>query len=413
MRIIVSIAALLMSVGIAAQSQQPVKRDFSYFYKTAIRSEQQVPPYQLPDVLTCAGGEKVTSVSQWEQQRRPELLQLFTTHMYGRVPEHVHTGEWLLEQDTPDTLGGKARHKLLTLRLAPQQDAPVMRLQLWIPSHGQRAAAAFHGLSFLPNDAIAQAEEWQLQRLMDECFALATFQYTDVTPDKPNTTVAYREGLLPCYYQSGQTEPRPDEWGTVAAWAWAASRAMDYLVSDSLIDAKRVAIIGHSRLGKAALWAGACDQRFAMVFSVQSGGCGATLSRRCFGETIASVNNVLPYWFCDNFKQYSDKEQLMPFDQHELIALIAPRPVYISSASEDWWSDPRGEFLSAKAAEPVYRLYGLSGIDTSEMPPADHPLCNGAIAYHLRTGSHSVKAYDWEQFIDYANGQFAPHGSRH
>ena len=402
MRTLLSFLTLLLTTGIAAQLQQPVKRDFSYFYKTAIRDEQQVPEYRLPEVLTCSNGVKVISASQWEQQRRPELLQLFTTHMYGRVPEHVQVGQWMLEQETPDTLGGKARHKVLSLRLAPQQDAPVMRLQLWIPRHAKRPVAAFLGLSFLPNEAIAQAEEWQLQRILDEGFALATFLYTDVTPDKPNTTLAYQEGLLPCYYQPGQTEPLPDEWGAVAAWAWAASRAMDYLASDSLIDSRRVAIIGHSRLGKAALWAGACDQRFAMVYSIQSGCLGAALSRRCFGETIASVNTVLPYWFNGSFKQYSDHEQQMPFDQHELIALIAPRPVYISSATDDWWSDPQGEFLGAKGAEPVYRLYGLSGISTDEMPPANQPYQQGAIAYHLRSGSHSVKAYDWEQYLAYA-----------
>ena len=322
--------------------------------------------------------------------------------MYGRVPEQVDVGEWLLVQEDSDALGGKALRKVLSLRLAPLQNAPVMRLQLWIPRHVQRPVAAFLGLSFLPNEEIAQAEEWQLQRLLDEGFALATFQYTDVTPDKPNSTLAYQEGLLPCYYQAGQTEPLPDEWGTVAAWGWAASRAMDYLETDTLIDSRRVAIIGHSRLGKAALWAGACDQRFAMVFSIQSGCCGAALSRRCFGETIASVNSVLPYWFCGNFKQYSDREQQMPFDQHELIALIAPRPIYVSSATEDWWSDPHGEFLSAKEAEPVYRLYGLLGVGADEMPPADQPCRQGAIAYHLRTGTHCVKAYDWEQYIAFA-----------
>jgi len=378
-----------------------------------ITEEAKVPPYTLPDPLVFADGKPVKSAAAWKR-RRAELLHIFETEIYGQVPPKPAGLHFeLLEKDAT------VRRKQVRVYFS-RAPKPYMDLLLYLPANAKGRVPIFLGLNFIGNQGVkddpairvtegwtsphdaakvrgVQASEWQVDRLLARGYGLATAYYCEIEPDHDG---AWKDGVRGLY-----PEPKADDWGAIGAWAWALMRAMDYLETDPDVDAHRVALMGHSRLGKTALYAGALDQRFAIVISNDSGAGGAALSKRIFGETVADLNRVFPHWFCANFKKYSDHEPDLPVDQHELLALIAPRPLYVASAVEDLWADPKGEFLSALGADPVYRLLTHDGLPTKEMPAVDHAVM-GRIGYHVRSGKHDVTAFDWDRYMDFADKFF-------
>jgi hypothetical protein len=415
---------LLLATLIAA----PVSLAFAQNPPGANYDEAKVPAYTLPDPLVKIHGTKVTTAAQWPA-RRAEILRLFADHVFGRTPSaKVPVRVEVRERDAP-ALGGKALRRQVTLHFGDEADGPFMDLLLYRPK-GVAKAPAFLGLNFQGNHTVdrdpaialarswieggegvvdhkatdaargVRAGRWPVEAIVARGYAVATACYNDVDPDFDD---GFQNGIHPLFRAPGASAKRaPTDWGSIGAWAWGLSRAMDYLEGAEGVDAKRVAVIGHSRLGKTALWAAAQDERFWLVVSNDSGEGGAAISRRMYGEPVEHLNRAFPHWFAEAYRRYSDDVPALPVDAHMLLSLVAPRPLYVASATEDLWADPKGEFLGAKGAEPVYRLLGTDGLGVDVQPPPDTPV-GKTIAYHLRTGKHDVTRWDWEQYLTFAD----------
>ena len=410
-------AATLVLTGAAASFAQKIPAP-NY-------DEAKVPQFELPDPLVAADGTKIATAEDWRLKRRPELLDLFAREMFGKRPV-VAPEKIAFEELTVDAnaLGGKATRKEIRIYFDAPNKTPKADLLLYVPNERKGPAPVFLMPNFEGNWATTDdpgvrafeiaghywnagktPEEtrghvkgrWSFDRIVSRGYAVATLCYEEVDADFDD---GFKNGVHPLF---GERSDAGDETASIAAWAWALSRALDCLETLPEIDATKAIVAGHSRLGKTALWAGAKDERFAAVISNNSGCGGAALSRREFGETVAKINQSFPHWFCGNFKKYGADVNALPFDQHALIALIAPRPVYVASATQDTWADPKGEFLSALGADPVYRLLGTDGFGGVAEPPKPDVSVGATIRYHLRTGKHDVTDFDWIQYLDFAD----------
>lgn len=383
--------------------------------------EAKVGAYTLPDALQLANGARVTTAEAWNARRRLEILNLYQAEIFGRVPANapaVHA-EVVSAGDVVENGAGVRRH--VVLHFGPGRAGPRADLVVYLPTSAtaRRPAPVLLQLVFLrglpsetPDAPVSEqaarnvgatpttVETAPVAEVFRRGFAYATFRYTDVQPDANGT---FAHGVAALAYARGQTKPAPDEWGTIGIWAWAASRVLDWMGTVPELDANRVALIGHSRLGKTALWASAQDPRFALVFASCSGEMGAALSRRDFGETVDDMAVMFPYWFAGNFQKYVGHWDRMPVDAHLLIALSAPRPVFLTGGTEDQWADPKGEFLAAVAAGPVYRLLGEKDLGKTELPPVDRPLIDGKLGWLYHSGPHAILPADWNAFLDFAD----------
>lgn len=366
-----------------------------------IYREEQILPFILPDALVMDDGSKVSTGEDWQEKRRPEVLELFRENVYGRAPIGRPSGMTFEMGDIDrEALDGSATRKDLRINFTGKSTGPRVDMRIYSPNGAAKPSPCFLYLGRpLSKDSPLQ-ERWEeaLPEILSRGYALAVVDRQGIDPDDDD---GFKNGVHGAFDPAGKRAG--DAWGTIAAWAWGLSRGLDYLETDKDVDAGRVAVMGVSRAGKTALWAGAQDERFAMTISICSGNSGAALSRRNFGEPILAINNRFPHWFCTNYKKYNKNADALPIDQHMLLSLVAPRLLYVNSADTDLWADPRGEFLSAKNADPVYHLLGVKGLEADHMPDLESPIHSGGIGYHIRRGGHGLEYYDWLRYLDFAD----------
>ena len=379
-------------------SRQTVERlskgqpDFNY-------DEEKVPAYTLPDALTTLDGRKVTTVQLWTKVRRNEILELFRENVYGRVPNTPYSKSFKVVNEDRNIMGGAATLKQVEITIGAEKGSLVIHLTLFVPNNVPKPVPVYllidnRGPGNTDPSRKTISEFWPAEEVIARGYAIAVYNNADVDPDNFDDFKNGIHGLL------DKGERRADSWGTLAAWAWGASRCMDYFETDKDINKKKVAVLGHSRGGKAALWAGAEDQRFAMVISNESGCGGAALARRHFGETVARINTAFPHWFCSNYKKWANNENAMPVDMHMLLALIAPRALYVDCASEDLWGDPKGSYIALYNAVPVFQLFNSDTKIPETMPPLNKQVIGGKVGFHIRDGVHNLLLKDWNWFMD-------------
>jgi hypothetical protein len=372
-----------------------------------IYSEKQVPFYELPDPLVTIEGERISTREGWLNLRRPQIMGMFASTIYGRVPE----AEFPVIQDFEvldidrDFLDGRCTRKQILATFSNERGKVQMHLAVFTPNDVTGPVPALLNMGAGSRGPAIELQNIQhygelrngtpLIHFLDEGLGLVCVQGGEIIQDENG----FRNSIHALFYHGHQSMPRADEWGVLAGIAWQASRVMDYLETDAEIDPEKIAILGFSKIGKAVLWAGALDTRFSMVFLQNAGCAGATLWRRTFGETLAAMCLSFPHWLCGNALKYAGRENDLPVDQHLLMACIAPRVLYVTSGIDDLWADPMGEYLSAHHATPVYELFGKKGQATPERPRINEPAEDRALSYCVRSGGHGFQQADWDRYI--------------
>jgi hypothetical protein len=389
-----SLFLLLFALVFSASAQQ----DINY-------EETQVPDLILPDLFVDFQGNRIITPYAWESKRRPELLGLFAAHVYGQLPTDFDKQTFEVVEIPDHPHAEYANLKLVNITVSRNSNSQTTQLQIYSPKTGKGPFPVFLLISHRAVEKLtgdSKNQFFPIHQIISRGYAAAIFDVEDVSPDDKTR---FTDGILNKLYPEQLS--MPDGMRGLSAWAWGAMRAMDYFETDESIDEHKAGVVGHSRGGKAALWCGANDTRWAITVANESGCGGATLSRRKFGETIARINTTFPYWFTDNFKKYNGKEEHLPLDQHQLIASLAPRAVYIASAMEDQWSDPKGEYLSLKLGASVYsEIYQIPISLPNQYNYSLHTIHQKSVGYHLREGKHDLIGYDWEKIIDFADLQF-------
>lgn len=421
-----SFAVSGMTVKAWGQNPQGVVAGISVNY-----DEAKVGTYTLPDALKLKDGKTVTDAKTWWKKRRPEIVSLFETQQYGIAPGRPAGERFdVLEKGSP-ALKGKAIRRRVDIHLSSEPGSPVIHLVEYLPAGAKKPVPMLLCISFnAPSNSVDDpdlpvGEVWDMktqtkipankarsfgklnaEAVLDAGIGVSTFYYGDIDPDFAE---GFDHGIRKSYLKAGETKRGPEEWGSIAAWAWGMSRVQDYFETDKSVDAKRVAIHGVSRLGKTVMWAGAHDQRFAAVIASCSGEGGAALSHRNYGETIAHLTapTRYPYQFAENYGRWAGFPDKAPMDANLLIALVAPRPLLLQTGNTDYWSDPKGEFLAAVAAGPVYKLLGKDPLDTEAWPEAKHPILHD-LSYYMHDGGHGMVPTDWDIYVQFLKMHLHP-----
>lgn len=389
----------------------------------------------LPDPLVMLNGKRVETARQWNRERRPELKRLFEHYMYGALPPKPARIRSTVQGSYPDFLGGKATLELVSIATG-DKGAPTIDLMLVIPNQRAGKVPVFLAMNFCGNHALTedprvpltrgwlynscrgcsnnlataaarggQKQDWPLEAIVDAGYALAAFCSTDIDSDRSDVSDGIYAWLAE--QQSNPDLAKPANRGTISAWAWGFHRCVDQLVRDRRLDSKRIAAVGHSRNGKTALLAAAFDERIALAIPHQAGCGGTAPSRGTVGESVKVINKNFPHWFTGAFKAFNEQPDRLPFDQHCLVALMAPRPVLLSNAQEDQWANPSGQFEVLRGADPVYKLLGVPGLAATQMPP-QRQLVDSRLGYYIREGKHSMTTDDWAVFVRFADAHFKP-----
>lgn len=368
-------------------------------------NESKVPDLILPDPFVSFKGKSIQTIQDWESIRRPEILQLFEENVYGKIPTDFDAITFKEVSESQNPYPDKAILKEVDITISRNGNTHAMRLNVFLPKSGKGPFPVFMLINHRTNDSSEKLIEdgyWSVSELIERGYATASFHAETVAPDDK---IRFSDGVIGKLYPEHLS--LPDGMRTLGGWAWGAMRAMDYFVQEESIDEKRAILVGHSRSGKAALWASANDTRWAVTISNESGCGGATLSKRKFGETVKVINTTFPHWFNDNFKAFNEKEELLPLDQHMIVSLIAPRAIYFSSAREDRWSDPKGEYLSMQLGSRVFStIYGKAVSFPTEFESLKGPVLQPFAGYHIREGEHNLTWEDWSHYVDFVELQW-------
>ena len=406
---------IALMCGVAASGKSKINYD-----------ESKVPNYTLPELLVCKDGTKVTTSQEWERHRRPEIIEFFSKSVYGVTPEGDVKVKYKVVAKDRKALSNKATMLQVMFTFTNGNKEQRALALVYYPNTRQKGGApVFIGYNFKGNhgtsndekilyspyfDTIAnrnselllrgvQSGRWPMEQIIDRGYAAVTMCYHDIYPDTNGGASGSLMRLLPT---TAEAESR---WQAIGVWAYGLSRIADWVEQQPWANKEQMCVIGHSRQGKATLWAGAQDERFKVVISNNSGCGGAALSKREIGEDIRYITRKFPHWFCKVFTQYSERESELPFDQHQLLALVAPRHLYVASATLDRWADPKGEYLSTYHASPVYKLYGMKGLESEERPKTGEAVMND-VGYHIREGKHNITPFDWAHYLDFCDKVF-------